>query len=131
MLCEQCHQREATNHICSFVDGVKQTQDICTECLESSGTSAAAFATSMRGARCDFCGVPANMGGTDHLALCTGEQRTIHYCFSCSEEYRRFTGAAMEGMPKDLSQQQQLDALRRLRQDAEKHMKHWVSRRSQ
>jgi hypothetical protein len=70
------------------------------------------------------------MGGTDDLALCTGEQRTIHYCFSCSEEYRRFTRAAMEGM-KGLSEQQQLDALRQLRQNAEKHMKRWVSGRSQ
>jgi len=131
MLCEQCHQREASNHVCSFVEGVKHTRDICTECLESSSTPEAVFAASMRGARCDFCGAPANVGGTDHLAFCAGEHRLTHFCFSCSEEYNRFTGSATERMQEGLSQQQQLDALRQLRQDTEKHMKNWLSRRSQ
>jgi hypothetical protein len=129
MLCEQCHQREATNHICSFVEGVNRTRDICTECLESSGTPEAAFAASMRGARCDFCGAPPNVGGTDPLALSVGDHRITHFCFDCSEEYNRYTGSAMEQMPKGLSPQQQLDLPRQLRQDADKYMKEWLSRR--
>jgi hypothetical protein len=71
------------------------------------------------------------MGGTDPLALCVGDQRLTYFCFSCSKEFNRYTGSAMERMPKGLSQQQQLDALRQLRQDADKHMKDWLSRRLQ
>ena len=129
MICEQCHQREATSHICSFVNGVKQTRDLCTECLESSDTPEAALAASIRGARCDFCGAPANTSGNNTLALCIGEERSDNFCFTCAEEYNRYTGSAVEQWPKDLSQQQQLDALRQLLQDADKHMKDWLSRR--
>ena len=84
----------------------------------------------MRDARCDFCGDPANLGGTDPLSLCVGEQRFTHLCFSCSEEFNRYTGAAMERMPDGLSQEQQLDTIRRLRQDADRHMREWLSRRA-
>ena len=131
MLCEQCQEREATNHITSFIGDVKHTRGVCNECLESSGTPEAECAASMRAARCDFCGAPANLGGTDHLALCVGEQRFSHQCFSCSEEFNRYTGAAMERMPGGLSQEQQLDAIRQLRQDADRHMRDWLSRRAQ
>jgi protein-arginine kinase activator protein McsA len=131
MLCEHCHQRIATNHITSFLEGVKHTLDVCTECLESSGTPEAAFVASMRGARCDFCGAPANTGGTDHLAQCLGEQRLTYFCNSCSEEYHRFTGAELKRLSENPSQQQQLDALRQLLQDAERHMRDWLLRRSQ
>jgi hypothetical protein len=131
MLCEQCHQREATIHITSIVDDLKHTRNLCAQCLESSGAPEAAFATSMRGARCDFCGAPANICGSDHLALCVGEQRFARCCFSCSEEFNRYTGAAVKRMPDGLTQEQQLDAIRQLRQDAQHHMRDWVSRRSQ
>jgi protein-arginine kinase activator protein McsA len=132
MLCEKCHKREATIHICSFMDGVKQTRDICNDCVDSCATpEEAAFVASVRGAYCDFCGAPANMGGTDHFAPLIGDQHLIHYCFGCSKEYNRYTSSAIGRMPKNLSREQEIDALRKLRQDARKHMKDWLSRKPQ
>jgi protein-arginine kinase activator protein McsA len=130
MLCQQCQQREATNHITSIRDDVQEFRDLCNECLESSDTPVRDIAASMRDARCTFCGAPAKVGSMDSLSLCVGEQRTTHFCFRCSEEHHRFTIAALEQVLDGLSQEQQLDVLRRLRQDAERHMRDWLSRRS-
>jgi protein-arginine kinase activator protein McsA len=131
MLCDECHQREATAHICSFDDGVKQVRDLCPDCLESSTTPEAAGARTMRDARCDFCGAPATTGGTNVLALCAGEEAPTSYmCWECSQEFNRYSGHITEKMPDDLSQEQQLAAFRQLRQETERHMKDWVSQRS-
>ena len=129
MLCDQCHQREATNHITSFMGDVKTIRDICAGCLESLGTPEAEMASSMRDARCDFCGETADVGTTDILALCLGEQQFRNLCFSCSEEFNSYTGAAMN-LPEGLSQGQQLDAIRKIRDEAERHMRDWLSRKS-
>jgi protein-arginine kinase activator protein McsA len=131
MLCEQCHEREATNHLTSFVGDVKHTRDVCTQCLETSNSPESQFAASMRDAPCDFCGEFANIGFTDHLALSVGEQRFTNLCFRCSEEFDRYTSAAMKRLSPDLPREQQLDAIRQLRQDAERHMREWLSRRLQ
>src|SRR5262249_4352204 len=118
-------------HICRITDGVMHTRDLCPECLESSATIDAGLAPFVGNARCEFCGAPATTGGTDTLALCGGEEHFNNFCLSCSEEYCRYTDAAMERMPKSLSRQQQVEAFQQLRRDADKHMKDWLSRRPQ
>jgi protein arginine kinase activator len=37
MLCEKCHKREATTHIKSVVNGVKQEYNLCSECAKIYG----------------------------------------------------------------------------------------------
>jgi hypothetical protein len=67
------------------------------------------------------------IGRTDHLAISTGEQRTIFLCYDCSTEFNDYTMATLKQIPDGLSQQQQIEGIQRLRQDAEQHMKQWVS----
>ncbi len=69
------------------------------------------------------------MARTDHLALCSGEQRTVNLCHACAVEYNDYTMRALNPMPDGLSQQQQLAAIEKLLRDTEQHMKQWVSKR--
>jgi len=50
-------------------------------------------------------------------------------CMPCSLEYRRYTQQELEAVPGGLSQQQQSDAIRKLQDRANEHMKQWVSER--
>ena len=131
MLCGQCNQREGTTHVCSIVNDVKNVQNLCNECFVSSGTPASALTASMCDARCVFCGAAANIGGTDPLASSISEERIKYFCFGCLVEYNRYTCSCVEQLSNDLSEEQQLEVLCRLRQDAEKHMKDWLSQKPQ
>jgi len=102
-----------------------EKRDLCMECFslefpDIDRTSAD---------RCQYCGAQAITSGTDFLALSMGVQQDRTMCFSCSQEFHRFTGKAMERFPDGLSQQEQLAAIGDLRELADKHMKQWVSKR--
>ena len=130
MLCEKCQERDATFHTTTIIGDVSKTTDLCRECFESSGASfAKGLAQSLHGTRCQYCGAPATIGTMDHLALGTGEQHMMRFCNACSTEFNGYTMLALKQCPEGLSQQEQLEAMRQLREDAEQHMKQWVSKR--
>jgi protein-arginine kinase activator protein McsA len=117
MLCQNCHEREATCHVAAFADGISQSRDLCNECFE------AEFPENMevRTARCQYCDGQPCAGGTDFLALVTGVQETKYMCMPCSIEHNRYV--------QQKSQQEQLAMLRTLNIEADEHMKQWVSER--
>ena len=81
--CDACHEREATCHTTTIVEGKQEVADLCSFCFEALGSPyAREMAAQMRNAKCDFCGAPANMGGTDSMALSVGVQRFQHLCFA-------------------------------------------------
>ncbi len=130
MLCEKCHEREATYHTTYIILGVTKKSDLCSECFESFGPPLSKrLVRSLRDARCQFCGAPATSCTLDNLALYTGEQRTIHFCFACSEEYYNYAILSCKRMTEDLREQDQSAKIRQCREDIEQHMKQWVSTR--
>ncbi len=129
MLCESCHENEATCHVCTIVDGKSQSRDLCIECHEASSPEAKEFSEAQRNARCQYCAGQPCAGGTDFLAMVTGVQKLKFMCMPCSMEHNRYIQQQLQGDASGLSQQEQLALLRKFDREADEHMKRWVSER--
>lgn len=127
MLCNSCQQRLATCHTVNIVDGVTRTRDLCQACFDASSPAATEFASTLRDARCEYCGSQPCFGGTDFLALVTGVQKQRFMCFPCSMEHNRFVQQELERDASGVSPQEQLSLIRKLNEKADQHMKQWVS----
>src|SRR5437773_2903461 len=75
MLCESCHQREATCHVTWIIGDVRQKRDLCPECFEASSPDAGRLACAQRDAMCEYCGGQPCAGDTDFFAMVTGVQK--------------------------------------------------------
>jgi len=127
MLCESCHQRDATCHVTSILGDVMQKRDLCEECFKAvSPDMGAALSPN---ARCHYCGGEPFCAGNDFLALAMGLQETKVLCVPCSEEFHRFAQRELVALPDGLSQERQLAEIRQLRERADAHMKRWISER--
>jgi len=62
-------------------------------------------------------------------ALITGVQKSRYMCMPCTTEYHRFIQHQLSLDTSRLSQQEQLAAIRKLLDEADAHMKHWISGR--
>ena len=130
MLCERCHERDATCHSTTIIMGVTHSTDLCSECFASSAPPEARdFLAAANTARCRYCGGHPCAGGTDLFEMLTGGQQTSFMCMPCQQEFLRYTQQELERTPQGLTQQEQMAALGRLRDEAERHMKQWVSQR--
>jgi protein-arginine kinase activator protein McsA len=130
MLCEKCHEREATCHTTTILGSVQKSTDLCNECFGASAPpDAREAANALRAAHCKYCGSQPCAGGTDMLALLTGQHRMSFMCLPCSMEFHRFMQQESRRMPHDSSQQAQLAAIGALQEAADKHMKEWISQR--
>jgi predicted CXXCH cytochrome family protein len=130
MLCENCHQREASVFVKAIEGGVIKSRDLCSECHDASSPEARDFSTAQREARCEYCGDQPCAGGTDIFAMMTGVQKLKFMCMLCSIEQNRFIQQHLQRAASGLSQHEQLDLLRKLDKEADAHMKQWVSKRS-
>jgi protein-arginine kinase activator protein McsA len=124
MLCELCQVRPATNHVTSIVDDVVTKRDLCNECFSSSPDAAEAQFLAGN-ARCAFCGARANIGGHS-TAFSILEEHPPCFCFRCFEEFNRYTMSALKRLPTGLTQEQQLEAAREVRNQAQQHMEEFV-----
>jgi len=129
MLCDNCHQREATCHVCAVEGDVMTSRDLCVECHEASSPEAREFSAAQRDARCEYCGGQPCAGGTDFLGLVTGVQKLEFMCMPCSMEHNRYVQQQLQPNPAGLSLQEQMALLRKLDREADEHMKRWVSER--
>jgi hypothetical protein len=50
-----------------------------------------------------------------------------YLCMPCSLEHGRFVQQRLKSAPPNLSQQEQLAAIRTINIEADKHMKQWIS----
>ena len=129
MLCESCQKNEATRHICTIVDGISQYRDLCGECHEAGSPEAKDFAAAQRDARCEYCGGQPCAGGTDIFTMMTGVQKLKFMCMPCSMERNRYLQQQLQRDASGLSQHEQLTLLRSINDEADTHMKQWVSER--
>jgi len=126
MLCSSCQKREASSHFIS-IGGVKKAANLCEACFE---LATRALGATDRNARCDYCGGQHCSGGTDFLALIAGIKKTQHLCVPCSTEYNRFIQEHMLNEDPNLSPQEQIADLRKLKDTVDVHMKEWASKKS-
>jgi hypothetical protein len=127
--CEVCHERRATHYIC--YGGTGKSSHLCDACFETSAPPEVRQSNAaLREAHCQYCGGQPCAGGTDFLALVTGVQQMKYMCMPCSLEHNRYIQQELGRASANLSQQEQLAALRTLNIAADKHMKQWVSERN-
>jgi hypothetical protein len=129
MLCNSCHRLEATCHVTVVAGDSIQKRDLCEECFKAGSPEARGLVEVHRDARCQYCDGQPCAGATDFLGLATGVQALKFMCMPCLMEHNRY---AQEHFPKGasgLSQQEQLDLLRKLDKEADAHMKRWASER--
>lgn len=126
MLCDNCHQREATCHVCAVEGDVMTSRDLCVECHEASSPEAREFSAAQRDACCEYCGGQPCAGGTDVMALMTGVQKLKFMCMPCSMEHNRYVQQQLQPEVSGLSQQEQLALLQKLDSEADEHMRRWV-----
>jgi hypothetical protein len=132
MLCEKCREREATCHSTTFIEGVASSTEQCEECFVSSAEPAARelFAAA-KTSRCRYCGGQACCGGMDSSEMSTGGQQQMSFmCARCADEMFRYMQQQLEHVPQDRPQEEQMVAIRALHDEAERHMRQWVSERS-
>jgi len=88
MLCAKCHQKEATVHFSTVVDGTEEEAvHLCKDCAPPMGFDLEKLdlkqieALSLVGKKCEFCG----------RAAFSGEMRAgggaIYWCFDCGLEF--------------------------------------------
>ena len=126
MLCESCHKAEATCHVCTIVDGISQSRDLCSECHEASSPEARDLSAAQREARCEYCGGQPCAGGTDIFAMMAGEQKFKFMCMPCSMEHNRYIQQQLQRDASRLSRHEQLELIRKVNDEADTHMKQWV-----
>jgi protein-arginine kinase activator protein McsA len=127
-LCEKCHERKATVHSNNILNGNVQTIDLCNECFEASSPGAKEFSTKARDARCEYCGGQPCAGCSDIMAFVMGIEQMKFMCMPCSMEYNRYIQQELQQDSTKLPRQEQLTVLGKLREQADKHMKQWISR---
>ena len=75
------------------------------------------------------------MGGTDPLEILANSGKssfvciTSFMCMPCLQEYLCYTEKRLEDLPPNLPQQQQMEFLQTLYDDADKHIRRWVAER--
>ena len=127
-VCEVCGERRATHFVC--YGGTGKNSHLCDECFESSAPpEIRESASAVRDARCQYCGDQPCTGGTDMFALITGVQKSKYMCMPCSVEYHRFLQQQLSPDDSGFSQQEQIAVIQKMLDEADAHMKHWVSKR--
>lgn len=105
------------------------SKDLCVECHKASSPEAREFSAVQSDAHCEYCGGQPCAGGTDFLAMATGVQKFKFMCMPCSMEHNQYVQQQLQQEALSLSQQEQLALLRKLYDEADEHMKQWVSKR--
>jgi DNA-directed RNA polymerase subunit RPC12/RpoP len=107
-----------------------QTADLCQECFESSAPQESRqISAEVKVAHCQYCGSQPCAGGTDLFAKMAGKKQMLFLCMPCSREFNQFMHRELERIPKGLSQRRQIAAVQAMRDQADRHMKQWTSKR--
>ena len=105
MLCAKCHQKEATIHFTTVVEGAEEeTVHLCKDCAPPTGFDLDKLdlkeieALSLIGEKCEFCGRDAFSG--EMLA----KGGAINWCFDCGSELARVVSDLLVSERPDLLQ---------------------------
>ena len=128
-VCEVCGERLATRLIC--YGGTGKSSRLCDECFKlSAPPEIRESASAVRDAHCQYCGGQPCAGGTDMSALITSVQKSKYMCMPCSMEYHRFLQQQLSPDGSGLSsQKEQPGVIQKLLDEADAHMKQWISER--
>jgi len=134
ILCDACHKRQVTCHVCEVDDAGMRTVDLCNECFEAhQPAERKVLSQALAAARCKYCGkgpcVDWNSLTNVFGVVVAGSSATGFLCEPCTEEYNRFLLKEMEGLARNLSEAEGAAEMQRLRESGEKHMLEWVAKK--
>ena len=105
MLCAKCHQKEATVHFTTVVDGTEEEAvHLCKDCAPDTGFDLDKLdlkqieALSVVGKKCEFCGRDAFSGQM------SSKDSAIYWCFDCGLEFGRILSDSLVAERPDLLQ---------------------------
>jgi protein-arginine kinase activator protein McsA len=102
ILCERCHERPATCHICNGNTG--KSQDLCETCFQESAspeiaTQLTQFQDAIRNGKCQYCGEPAASGSGGFTPGLTDDLQL--WCKQCGKDLAEFHKIQENALPKD------------------------------
>src|SRR5664279_946005 len=103
MLCDNCHQREATCHVtnCTNVSGdVPTTGNLCSECFGAAAPVMAQELSSAFQAGCQYCGSEPDCSAPDLSAGLRGKHQIRALCKRCAQECYGFVNRKLPGLGK-------------------------------
>lgn len=130
MICEQCHEREATCGSTTVTESGAVSRSLCEVCFASSAElEVRELFLAMKSARCKFCGGLAVSGGMDapDSSGATGPMNFL--CARCGAEFWRYWQEQVATVSQDLPQPEQMAAMRVMLEEAERYMTEWVKKR--
>lgn len=89
-LCDNCHERPATNHICYSHGG--ESRSLCQVCLMQDaevGSMMQRFERAVQAGYCKYCGAPAETGAGGSFSA-TGEDHFNLVCRVCFDDLSEF-----------------------------------------
>ena len=101
-LCERCHERPATYHICDASTG--RSKHLCEQCYRESASpedlaSADGFRDVVRHGKCRFCGQPAVGGSGGSLGAFIGAEPFL-WCEPCRRDLVEFAQQPENAIPE-------------------------------
>jgi protein-arginine kinase activator protein McsA len=137
MLCEICHEREATVHTTQIAGDVQKTRDLCEQCFQGTEPSGAGDLAAALKAGCRYCGGEPYAGGCSSLP--TRVRGITFMCKPCSAEYYRFLDHKIPGFVEcartatvtdDLIAKLSACDFSAILTEVDGHMKEWVAERA-
>jgi protein-arginine kinase activator protein McsA len=125
MLCEKCHQREATVHTTTIVGDDVTTVNRCAECSEGAAPDLA----SMVQAGCHYCGGAFYCSAPDLSGQSCANPKLWALCKRCAEEFYGFCSRTLPGFGTEAFTQEQFSKVPAMLTKLDRHMKQWVSER--
>ena len=103
-VCDVCHKRLATHHICYGHTG--ETRDLCMECFEQTAAPAEleSYREStrrLRDAKCKYCGAPAIGGSTSCGIPGVMDEQSEFWCKVCQLDLAEFARLPENAIPDD------------------------------
>jgi protein-arginine kinase activator protein McsA len=134
MLCDICHEREATIHVNHIMGEVVTPSNFCSQCYEASKPAEAHDLTAALHDGCRYCGGEPFSGGYDPLALMSGTHRISFMCKPCAEEHIRYLREKWPGfgdvaMTREQMAQVHASDIPVVFREVDEHMKKWVADR--
>lgn len=132
-LCDRCHERPATCHICHG-NSDREGESLCRECFELSNPAVTSGITKAWEAGCRYCGGEPYSGGGHSADGLGGNMKMSFMCKSCAAEYFGFLRKKLPGFGDPDITPEQVAEMRKhniagVFTETEAHMKKWVADR--
>src|SRR5579859_7785855 len=123
MLCEQCHQREATVHNTTVAGENTTTANLCAECFQGVDHETASFFQ----AGYHYCDGEFNCTAADLSAESFGKQKLWALCSRCAQEFYGYWNRKLPGLGTSKLTPEQISQLPGVLAELDGHMRRWVS----